>query len=300
VRRMLRNSYYIGKGTTRKRVTKRVGGKLQIVGYRSVEEQVQIAEGIIPPIIEEEIFIRAQELMGSNKKLATRSNANPEASLLRGGYAICGRCGEVLRAISMSPDPDHGMKHPRYLYQCYDQMSRKRCNKVNITCHILDDAAWEYAKTLIADEHKVETRLQEIEAMLTESTVDLTPIDSQIAVLVQDMQNCAKGIVKAKDDYTIELLTIESEKLAAAKKELEALRDEMKRKANNIELIRSKIDCFREKWFGKNPKSTESSTYQDKREACEMLGIQAIVNPHGQQSRYHFRIIPPEIVTPIS
>ncbi len=33
-------------------------------------------------------------------------------------------------------------------------------------------------------------------------TVDLGSIDRQLAEIEQEMQNCARGIVKAKDEYT--------------------------------------------------------------------------------------------------
>jgi site-specific DNA recombinase len=300
VHRILTNPLYIGKGTTRKRITKKVGKVVKVLGIRPDSEQIEIAPGVIPPIIDEETFTRAQEKRAVNKKLATRHNANPEASLLRGGYAICGICGQVLLAISMSPDPQHGMNHPRYLYQCYDPDSRKRCNKINITCHILDDAAWEYVQTLIEDQRKVEERLQEIEAQLTQRTVDLGPIDTKLAEIELDMQNCAKGIIKAKDEYTIELLTTQNANLAAARAELLKTRAEIAEKANNVELIRAKLDRFRKKWFSKAASLNDNPTYQEKREACEILGIQAIVYPvpsNKEVRRWKFRIVPPEIVS---
>lgn len=112
------------------------------------------------------------------------------------------------------------------------------------------------------------------------------------------MQNCARGIVKAKDEYTIELLTVENEKHAAARAELEKLRAELLEKINNVELIRSKIDHFRKKWYSKASSLKENPTYQDKREACEILRVQAIVypvDPTKEKPRYRFRMLPPEI-----
>ncbi len=117
------------------------------------------------------------------------------------------------------------------------------------------------------------------------------------------MQNCARGIIKAKDEYTIELLTTENEKHAAARAELEKLRAELLEKANDVELIRSKLDHFRKKWYSKASSLKEKPTYQDKREACEILGIQAIVypvDPNKEKPRYQFRMIPPEFETGMS
>jgi site-specific DNA recombinase len=296
VHRILRNQYYTGEGKTRKRITKKIAGKNHILGFRPEEEQAQIAEGIIPPIIDKETFTRAQEKLDVNKVLAQRNNINPEESLLRAGYAKCGVCGETLRVLHLAAQPKKSSE--RFLYQCYDRFSSKRCNKkINITCRFLDDAAWDYIKTLIADKQKVELRLQEIEAKLTQIDIDFSPIDNQIAAIDQDMRNCTLGIVKAKDEYTIDLLTTESEKLANARRDLEKLRAEMSEKAGNVELIQSKLDRFRDKWFKKAAQINDNPTYQDKREACEILGIQATVYQVGHKPRYSFTIVPPEIVS---
>ena len=55
---------------------------------------------------------------------------------------------------------------------------------------------------------------------------------------------------------------------------------------------------FRKKWYSKASSLKENPTYQDKREACEILGVQAIVypvDPTKEKPRYRFRMLLPEI-----
>ena len=113
---ILSNPHYIGKGTTHKRIMKGAGQKAKLVGYRPESEQFQIAEGVIPPIIDEETFIRAQEKRAVNKQLSQRNNSHPEVALLRGGYAKCGVCGQNLRMATLPAQPAHRKKNPSYHY----------------------------------------------------------------------------------------------------------------------------------------------------------------------------------------
>jgi site-specific DNA recombinase len=141
---ILGNPNYIGKGTTHKRIMKGTGGKAKLVGYRPEEERFQIAEGVIPPIIDEETFTRAQEKRAVNKQLSRRNNSHPEVALLRAGYAICGVCGQMLHVHSQSPQPTKGRPYRTFHYRCYETTSTKRCNKICISTDILDAAAWKY------------------------------------------------------------------------------------------------------------------------------------------------------------
>lgn len=126
---LLSNPHYIGKGTTHKRIMKGAAGKAKLVGYRPEEEQFQIAEGIIPPIIDEETFTRAQEKRAVNKQLSRSNNSHPEVALLRSGYAICGVCGQILHVCSQSAQPTKGRPYRSFNYRCYERTSTKRCNK---------------------------------------------------------------------------------------------------------------------------------------------------------------------------
>src|SRR5262249_42054964 len=53
---------------------------------------VLLPAGAITAIIDTATFDAVQSRLWLNKKLATRNNADPESSLLRGGFIICGHC----------------------------------------------------------------------------------------------------------------------------------------------------------------------------------------------------------------
>jgi Recombinase len=304
--RMLRNPYYIGKGNTHKWQYDDQPGinKKRHKSYRPEEEQNPIAEDIIPAIISEERFNQAQEYLSIGRQMASRNIIDPEKSLLRSGFAICGNCGEKLvarRQGKVSYDPDNRRKHPRnerYRYECKDPLSQKRCNKVCIECHIVDDDVWKYImEEFIQNPENMENRLRDIEEEISKNeNIDLTPIDTKLVEVEKQQKSCAKSIIKfSEDEYMISILQQEASELAKTRRELEKLRGEIVSTFNTQEKVRSKIDVFRKKWKVYTTKLEENITYADKREAVQILGIKVVVYSNGHKPRYKIQGMPPDI-----
>jgi site-specific DNA recombinase len=294
--RILRNAYYIGKGNTHKwQYDDKPGtGKPRQRSYRTEENQTPIAEGIIPRIIDDERFTTAQERLAVNKQLADRNNYNPEMSLLRSGYAICGNCRNKLRAQRKGPEKDHTKE--RYVYVCPVDTTPTRCRKVSVRCEQVDADAWKYIQKLMKQPEVIEARLAEIEKKLTGRGVDLTPIDNHLAEIERQEQNLAQAIAKASDQaYMMKLVSQEAERLAKDRKEAEKLRAEVIRNVGDVEKVRAKIDNFRSKWLNQQTKLQGEPTYADKREAVQILGLRAIIYSAGHTPRWTFEFMPPEI-----
>lgn len=289
VARILKNPYYIGKGFSHKWDC--AGGGLK---RRSQEEYIPLAENIVPAIIDEDTFNRAQEIRDINKQNAARNNPNPEIALLRSGPAKCGRCG---RNLVVKPSPAPG----GYSYYCNRSAEKgNRCNEANISVRNLDSAAWKYVEEIINDEAKLNMRLAEIEALLITAEVDLAPINSQLEEVEKQQRNCALGIAKAKDDYTLVILSGELETLARTRKELEDLHDTLIEETAHKEEVRLKLDYFKKKWVNKLPSLQDSPTYTDKREAILILGVRVAVWNRYHEPRYTIKMVPPEIASLVS
>lgn len=288
--RLLANPYYIGEGVSNKWRAAKPGARAMT--KKSPENYIKLADGIVPAIIDKETYEKAQEKLAVNKQLAARNNPEPEKALLRNGYAVCGRCGRIL-VVKKAYQAKCG-----YHYVCDRSADRDKCSAASIVCDMLDEAARAYIQEIIKDKTKVEERLAEIKGMLTDPrTLDLKPIEDKIAEVERHQKNCALGIARARDEYTIDLLSAEMEILALTRKELEQMLGEVRKKAMNIALLEEKIERFRNKWLSGVPLLHDKATFQDEREACQILGIEAIVWGKDHTPRYKFTMRPPEIVS---
>jgi len=169
-----------------------------------------------------------------------------------------------------------------------------------MSTQIVDNEVWLYVEEIINDESKLDKRLKEIKTKFNRPNLDLKPIEDQLAEVKREMRNCAIGMARATDDYTIDVLSEESEVLAMKRKELEKMRSEL----TNVEEIKSKVQAkleeFRIKCTRKLPSLKGEPTFQDKREAIEILGICVTIYNRNHKPRYTIKMIPPEIVSLIS
>lgn len=70
------------------------GRRTQVL--RPTEEQTVVSD-VAPVLISPEVVDAVRAWLAVNKRLSTRNNQNPEAALLRGGYALCGYCGGTMQ-----------------------------------------------------------------------------------------------------------------------------------------------------------------------------------------------------------
>ncbi|MBA3518170.1 MAG: recombinase family protein, partial [Rhizobiales bacterium] len=93
---LLKRRAYTGEAVAWRYGSEKIkGGKLRIL-VRPEVEHVALPVGTIPPLVTPTVFDGVQQLLVRNREQAVRNNRNPEATLLRGGYARCGTCGTAL------------------------------------------------------------------------------------------------------------------------------------------------------------------------------------------------------------
>jgi hypothetical protein len=99
-----------------------------------------------PALVDSETWERVQALMHTNKLRAARRNSTPEATLLRGGFIVCGYCHHPLAVAHTHKHPD-GTRTP--VYRChYGDKSMTRphqmCSGGNLSINapLIDAEVW--------------------------------------------------------------------------------------------------------------------------------------------------------------
>ncbi len=99
VRLILIDPMYTGRGSAFRYDTK-LGKEPGKYGtrLRPEEDWLALPEGVVPPIIDEDLFMKVQERLKLNKVESSRNNPHPESAILRCGFIRCGYCGRSLGA----------------------------------------------------------------------------------------------------------------------------------------------------------------------------------------------------------
>ena len=90
---MLINPLYMGKAVVNR--YKKEKGKTTL---RPKEENACLGDGLVPPIVSQEMFEAVQKQLAINKQDSLRNNKAQESDLgiLRAGYCHCGICGRTM------------------------------------------------------------------------------------------------------------------------------------------------------------------------------------------------------------
>ena len=236
IRSMLRNEHYAGKVVFNKikKVTMMENGKRVTKKLSQAEDEVIIAEGKHPAIIDPETWKLAQELVAQNPRVKhTHELKNPFGGILR-----CGKCGNVLYV--------HPYKHAEHRYDC---RSIPRCYK-SVKYSVMEEAiifALEHSelpalelkvKNGDGDAAKIQKRLveklekqmqeyrdqEEHQFELLETRVYTQEVfERRNAILREKMQECEKQIYHAR--ASIPENVDYQERVASLKTAIKALKD---------------------------------------------------------------------------
>lgn len=222
--------------------------------------------------------------------MATRNNAQPEAALLRGGYARCGYCGHAMRVRN----EDRGT-----FYTC-NTSSRDQhgCPFHVISAHILDQAVLDKLQLVLnrpevigaevarlrrddpteADREAVERRLGEVERLRGNLALGVAAIDDDdiAATLLAEMA----ALGKQHAALTSERETLEAERASweMTQKQLGDLENRCRSVAGNVNLL----------------------DHEGRRLALMALGVQARVWSTDRTPRWEIKMPPDVLPVPIN
>jgi len=296
---------YTGKGTSFKYNTTskiHLGKMYKIV--KPFNEQLPLPDGVVPAIITQELFDLAQEKLARSKREAPRNNKSDiEHYLLRCGFIRCGYCKRVMTAGNSGGSP-HAKEYRcghRYKpgYPCAESPT--------ITTKVIDRAVWEYVGEILRDFTLVEKAIQLLRNGKMGSP-DLRLIETTIRNVQTQQDNLAADLMKlehdgapklkgrARDLVLDELARVEDYLVQLEKERQRVLIGHLKQKEMEAEIDKFVAWCLNAR------ESYETATYEEKRRALRMLGIQvyAYTASDTSHNRYEIQVAVPSIVSRIS
>jgi site-specific DNA recombinase len=248
---------------------------------RPEEDRILLPDGVITPLIDEEIFCAVQERLSKNKRYASRNTKKDELtdSFLRCGFIQCGYCNGTMSVRRVNKGR-RGRK-PDIRYRCNRaQRSIHECRGTSITLSKINRIIWEHVVEVILNPSLVEKALKARDEQQGEEFDELAPIEKSVASVERKIKNYERVVDTAEDNDTIDNAIAQLDQLAKEKRKLEIERklvlsthiDEAKEQ-EELEKFKEWCASYREKFDDPN----YIPTYQEKVEACEKLGIKVTV-----------------------
>jgi len=291
----------------------RIMGVVYANKYRSVngkqvkqsrEQQILLPAGTAPPILSEEEFTAIQQQLQRNREESARNNKyiqQTERGLFRAGYCICGICKN---RMSLRYHPPHRYKtNPYPQYICRKKTGPTDIlhnHTTSVALHLLDASVLKYAMTVICNPSLVRERVALYRQQNT-VVIDRDAVERAIAALQQQILNLFSLAKNATDDDTIARLGQVLNDLEEQKQQAQRMLYDVEETEEESEKLEAEIVRF-EEWAERvrpvlgNPDYVPS--YEEKRLAIRILGLQAIIYPveGGWPFRLQFELAPPEIM----
>ena len=268
--RILTNPVYAGEAAAFRYATERASGGTTRVRVRPKEQQVPLPPGVAPPIVAPDEQRAVVARLEANKRRATRNNKNPEATLLRAGFARCGYCGSPL-SVKHRRD---GREAPNY--RCAGAAAdRYGCPGFAISAAILDDAIWSRIARLLDDPALIE---REVARRRSSDGVgaDLGTLDRRLRELAARQAKLARLAGALDDEDAAAPLLAELRSAASQRRDLEAERGRRQSLADEATLDANRLADLAA-WCGRVAANLATLTYSEKRLVLDALGVRVQV-----------------------
>jgi site-specific DNA recombinase len=293
---ILSNPFYMGKATAYTHQFTWEPGVGKRMTIRPVEEQAHLPQGAVPAIVDEETFALVQERLVKNKLEAARNNSRPHETLLRCGMIYCGYCN---MKMSVTRSTNRG----RADYRC-NRAARGygECKCTQMAAHILDSLVWQRVVEVIRNPSLVATEL----AKKRQEDPTKGAIQAAETILSQTIQkiiNLTEALEETTDKTARHILTGRLDELAKQKAGYEEIYDTLLRQRINWEEAERALLEF-EKWCdavrSRLIDPEYKPTYEEKRNACEKIGIRVVLWRVEHDPRLTIEVGPPDIVSTFS
>lgn len=278
---ILTNPIYTGTvAAFRHRTVKdRATGKVvKVATHRLDDDRVIATTGGVPAIVSQDLFDAVAARFKANKAAASRNHHDPQATLLRGGYAVCGHCGNILYAHRRSPRPGYHYRCPTYQYD------PARCTQHTIVAATLDDAVWQRVSAVLSDPDLIAQKIAEMQRS-DPTAADLEAVDRRIAAASKRRDNFLAAVGAAERPDVAALL---GGQLAAVTDELSALEAERDGLVGRRRAWEAAQTALRDLQAGcaRVARRLEHATYERKRDALDYLGVRVRVFRPGSPERF--------------
>lgn len=296
-----RNRWYTGKNITVFRYNR--NGKT--VTKRDEPSQIHLPDGLVPPIVTVEEFEAVQQRIAQNKQFAMRNNKH-QIGILRAGLAVCGICGHNMHVVSYEK-PQRGKYYQAPIYACYINNGREELlhkHFVSIKVETLDAKAWKIAKRYIQDPAVVRDHVAQLRKQQEENHQTTQDISASITVIKRKIANLI-AVAEAADDDELSEIKGRLVQLRKQKTELETMMIDVEADEEQEQELEYALQKF-ETWAAQIRPLLEQEEYEpsydDKRMACIVLGLRAIVSPDTKTcpQKVDIDIAPPSVMKIVS
>jgi site-specific DNA recombinase len=288
IRALLNNPVYGGEPAAyRWSVTKVKGKRRQ--RPRPEAEHVRVGP-IAPALVSPEILRAARERLVVNKRTATRNNAKPEASLLRGGFARCGYCGLAMRV----QNEERGT-----FYRC-NTSSRDQhgCPHHVISAHILDRAVLDKVQLVL---NRPEIVSAEVARLRRDDPTQANreAVALRLAEVERKRGNLARRVAAIDDDDLAAPLLVELTSLGKEMAALAMQQDTLNAERASWEATQSQLVDL-ESWCRRVARNIDLLDYEGRRMALMALGVEVRVWATSHTPRYEIKMLPDAVPIPFS
>jgi site-specific DNA recombinase len=188
------------------------------------DNQIPLPASACPALVDEATFNAVQEILDRHKVQSSRNSRDPEAVLLRNGYAVCGHCGRAMAA-------HFAKSNQRYRYYCgsqYDPQPGKCPNRyASVISDHLDAIVWNWVLAAFSDPEIIREAFERWKGGQNEGmSVEYDRLNNMPAMIEnaeRRWKNCMESAAEARSAETRAHFT----KLAdEAQEEAAKLRDE--------------------------------------------------------------------------
>jgi site-specific DNA recombinase len=270
--RIVREDGYIGIAWANKYSVSKKGGKRTVTRLPE-QERTRVPGNPIPAIVDSETAERAKAQLVSNRRRPPAHALDPDAFLLRGGFARCGICGSALTASHRNDG-----KPP--VYRCpaaYKLTHMGKHQGVCIYTKDLDRDVWEYVKLVRTNRDYVRQHLER-QAAEAGNTGELESLDKALRKLAGEESSLLASIRMAQSSEAIALLTGEVDKLAKVKKGLQAERQDALERAAAFDRARDALETF-EAAVEADIEALDRMPMSQRRDVLSLFGVSVKVWP---------------------
>lgn len=225
VRNLVSDPLFAGEAVTLRTETRREPNKDNELRRRARPrpegERVTLPEGTVPALIDAATFAVARDRLATNRAASVRANPNPEATLLRAGFAFCGYCRNTLITENRKDGPGRR-------YVCSPKNARRHgCPGFSVNAGVLDGFVWGKVARALKDPETVvaELRRRRDAEPEDDAAFDLASIDRELKDTDHKLAGLARDIGKlAGSEYATAALVAQMRTLDGHRGRLAASR----------------------------------------------------------------------------
>ena len=240
------------------------------------EKAIRLPDGTIPPLVDRSTWAAVQAILKRNKAQSIRSAKNPEAALLRGGFAHCGSCGRVMK---VRPRSNSGVD-----YYCTGNNGLPCPHPTSITGNVLDGAVWGRVRAVIVDPATVASEVERIRRD-DPTTDDLRTVQRLVADVERQRTNLTNALAMLDDPDAAAPLVAQLRALGERRRALDAEQEALARRQAAWQSARLDADNLA-RWCATVSDRVDTLTWQERRMALSALGVSATIYPYGHDPRY--------------